>query len=182
MKHSKELEKIIQTDVGAGEVIRIHYSNSGDMNGNRNYADLDFEKKIFRTEKTPAHNIPAIFKEYKVTDEDLNKIRDYIKEYNLCAWSLVPEEDFFALDAPQMRLSFVCQNEGSYHQWFTLKQFLKLPEDGHKAYHVFLDLFFSLEKEENLIRIYEEEMEDSSPTSFVGMKKMTEYFETEKKD
>ena len=69
---------------------------------------LDFKtKKVEKTDMEMHHSV-RIKRVYEINDEEINKIKELIKENNLSAWNDIPINYIFrAMDAPVVNTTFV---------------------------------------------------------------------------
>ena len=104
-----ELYKLMDKEVKHGEYLKIKYSSSGDMNGNLDTIELDVKTGVLTTQYAAMHSDPIEVNEYKIKQEDIDRIIAIIEEYNLVAWSELPQDDtMFALDGPTRMIEIDC--------------------------------------------------------------------------
>lgn len=138
MVNSKgELYKLMDKEVKHGEYLKIKYSSSGDMNGNLDTIELDVKTGVLTTQYAAMHSDPIEVNEYKIKQEDIDRIIAIIEEYNLVAWSELPQDDtMFALDGPTRMLEIECASlKGSrVPDYYNIYSHTKFPEGGWDIY------------------------------------------------
>ena len=149
-----ELDKLKEKKVDKNKLVSIHYSNSGNIRGNIYYIDLDIDSMIISEQKSDSHNEDINVKEYKVTEEDINKIKEEIDKYNFPAWYDLPMSDMIIYDAPSQSISFNYDNK-KYTVYFDRK----MENDTKKVLINFRDYYKSLIKEENKVNEYTKKRE-----------------------
>ena len=149
-RHSKEVQKIIKMDRNYGELLKVRYSNNGNSNGNIDEIEIDIKNKTLKTSYKEYHSDPLEEKTYKITDKDIEKIQEYINEYNLPMWKDLPEDtDLIALDASVSNLTFIYDNSklgGNKYATYTIGDTTILNNEDAKVYREFYDYLFSLKK------------------------------------
>ena len=159
-KYEKELNKLLGEKTEHGELLSCGYSNSGDMNGNVDSAELKRQENgslILKTQYSPSHDIPIEVKEYRADEDALDKLRTIIDEYNLSAWERLPRSDYFALDAATKRIYMAFDDSasgGSRYESCSVDYDFMLPDKGYDILKKFTDCLFSWETEDRLIRTY----------------------------
>ena len=132
-----ELYKLMDKEVKHGEYLKIKYSSSGDMNGNLDTIELDVKTGVLTTQYAAMHSDPIEVNEYKIKQEDIDRIIAIIEEYNLVAWSELPQDDtMFALDGPTRMIEIDCASlSGSrVPDFYTIYSHTKFPEGGWEIY------------------------------------------------
>lgn len=136
-----ELYKLMDKEVKHGEYLKIKYSSSGDMNGNLDTIELDVKTGVLTTQYAAMHSDPIEVNEYKIKQEDIDRIIAIIEEYNLVAWSELPQDDtMFALDGPTRMIEIDCASlSGSrVPDFYTIYSHTKFPEGGWEIYSDFV--------------------------------------------
>ena len=154
-----ELDKIINSKIETGILTSIRYSRSGDMNGNIDTTTLNIKEKTIITNYKAIHSDPLEVKKYKVSDEDINSIIDFINKYNLPAWSKLPSDpELYPLDAPSRILILEYDNSsvnGSEYESYSIDiHTMIFPKDTIKIVNDLINQMKSLIKEENLLKEY----------------------------
>ncbi len=92
-----------------------------------------------------------MYRSYQVEDGLIKELEDYIRTYNLSAWTDLPEPEEYALDAPstQLRMTF-CDEQGKYLDSITLDYDRVFPEGGYAIVNTLVEKFLSPMKEEGL--------------------------------
>ena len=160
---NKELRDLLDKEILTGKLTKIIYSNSGDMNGNVYEIIIDTEKLSLVESKKNEISDPLEVKEYSVTEEDINNLKDMIKEYNLPAWSTLEiDNELIVLDGSTPNLVLYFDNTdigGSYFTTYSINHYMKLPEGAMNLLNTFEKNIFDLRKEESLIKEYTKENE-----------------------
>ena len=136
-----ELYKLMDKEVKHGEYLKIKYSSSGDMNGNLDTIELDVKTGVLTTQYAAMHSDSIEVNEYKIKQEDIDRIIAIIEEYNLVAWSELPQDDtMFALDGPTRMIEIDCASlSGSrVPDFYTIYSHTKFPEGGWEIYSDFV--------------------------------------------
>ena len=160
--YSKDLNRIINRKVKYDRLIKISYSNSGDMRGNVENLIIDVDEKIIKYRYSEGFNVPVLVTEYSISDADIDNLNEMIKKYNFPAWTNLPLSKMVVYDAPSKNLSFTYDNSkigGDNLVWFDIDYDTLIPSDGFILLHEFTDYMYSLMKEDNLINTYTEEDE-----------------------
>jgi len=132
-----ELYKLMDKEVKHGEYLRIKYSSAGDMNGNLDTIELDLKTGILTTQYAAMHSDPIEVTEYKIKQEDIDIIIALLDEYNLVAWSELPQDDtMFALDGPTRMLEIDCASlkNSRIPDYYNIYAHTKFPEGGWEIY------------------------------------------------
>ena len=155
------LDKLLKEEVKVGELLEVSYSNSGDMLGNTDSIDVDLKEKVLKTSYADMHSDPLQIKEYKITNENVAKIKSIVERNNLPAFSFLEYDDTrFAYDAPTQYISLDYDNTsvgGSKFKTYGINYYFDIPEGGYELLNELVVYLRSLEKEENLIKEYLEE-------------------------
>ena len=149
------IKKGIKTD----KLISIHYSNSGDMNGNTDSTTLDVDKLTITTRYRAIHSDPLEVKEYKITKKDIDNITNIINKYKIPELSKLEMGDLFAYDAPTRTLSLTYDNSkigGSFYETYSINYYMKLSKKQLNQLHELTNYLSTLLKEENIINEYQE--------------------------
>ena len=155
-KYSTKLTKLINKKrTYSDDLIEIRYSNSGDMCGNVYVISLDIEEKIMKQESKECYYEPLKVIEYRVTDKDIKKLNDYIKEYNFPMWKDL-EQTEYVLDAPTRSITFTYNNKDGLKS-YTIYYLADMPKDGRKALDEFTSYYTGLANDDNFIKEYIEE-------------------------
>ena len=149
------IKKGIKTD----KLISIHYSNSGDMNGNTDSTTLDVDKLTITTRYRAIHSDPLEVKEYKITKKDIDNITNIINKYKIPELSKLEMGDLFAYDAPTKSLTLTYDNSsigGSSYESYNINYYMKLSTKQKNQLNELTNYMFTLIKEENKIKEYKE--------------------------
>ena len=158
--YSKKLNRIINRKVMYDRLIKIDYSNSGNMRGNVENLIIDVDEKIIKYRYSEGFDIPVLVTEYSISDEDINYLNEMIKKYNFPAWSNLSLSKMVVYDAPSKSITLTYDNSkigGDSRVWFDIDYDTLIPSDGFILLHEFTDYMYSLMKEDNLINTYTEE-------------------------
>ena len=71
--YSIELIKLISKEKNYDKLIKVIYSNSGDMNGNVDRITLDIKNKLLIHEYKSIHSNPLEKEEYKVSENNISR-------------------------------------------------------------------------------------------------------------
>ncbi|MEE3425255.1 MAG: hypothetical protein VZR26_06800 [Erysipelotrichaceae bacterium] len=96
-----------------------------------------------------------MYRSYQVEDGLIKELEDYIRTYNLSAWTDLPEPEEYALDAPstQLRMTF-CDEQGKYLDSITLDYDRVFPEGGFAIVNALAEKILSPIKEEGLLDVW----------------------------
>lgn len=134
--YSIELIKLISKEKNYDKLIKVIYSNSGDMNGNVDRITLDIKNKLLIHEYKSIHSNPLEKEEYKVSENNVLDIEKYIEKYNFPMWKDLERREEFALDAPTTGMLFVFDNRkinnNSYEEYYIDYEY-QIPQDGREA-------------------------------------------------
>lgn len=155
------LDKLLKEKVEVGELIGVSYSNSGDMLGNTDSISVDLKEKVLKTKYANMHSDPLQVKEYKITNEDVAKIKSIVIRNNLPAFSFLEYDNTrFAYDAPTTHISLEYDNTsigGSKYKTYGINYYYAIPDGGYELLNELVRYIRFLEKDENLIKEYLEE-------------------------
>ena len=157
--YSKDLNKIINRKVKYDILIKIDYSNSGNMRGNVENLVIDISSHVIRYRYSEGFDIPVLVTEYSISDEDINNLNEMIKKYNFPAWSNLDRSDMIVYDASSKSISLSYDNSkigGSNYVDYDIDYDTKIPSDGFILLNEFTDYMFSLLNDENFIDSYTE--------------------------
>lgn len=141
INENAELYDLIAKEVKHGEYIKIRYSSSGDMNGNLDTIELDVKNGVLTTQYAAMHSDPIEVNEYKIKQEDIDRIISLVERYNLVAWSTLEEDEtMFALDGPTRMLEIDCTSlKGSIvSDRYNIYSHAKFPKGGWEIYSDFI--------------------------------------------
>lgn len=156
-KNKTELERLIEKKIDKDKLLSISYSNSGNMSGNIYTVDFNIDSMIITESKSDAHNEPITIKEYKVNENDKDKLIEYINKYNIPAWYDLPDLDYRIYDAPTRVFKFYYDNtniDGNKLKSYNIYFDKKMNEETSKVLVEFRDYYLTLLKEENKIKEY----------------------------
>lgn len=151
--YSKDLQNLINKKVEDVEISIVEYSNSGNSNGNIDSMEFDLDKKTIKTRFTYAIWEPITVKEYKLLDEDIIKIKEFIKKYNFLGWDKLPlDEELITLDDSSQ--VFVFRAYKPTYNSYSISYDNKIPDDGYPLLDEFREYLTSLLIDENKIKEY----------------------------
>mgnify|MGYP007069926679 CR=1 FL=1 len=154
MEYSDELNKLINKTINYDNILTIVYSSTGGMGGGIRKNILDLESKTMTIENKDWYNSPLNATEYSVSADDIEQILSYIDKYNFPAWHILEIDPFFiSMDAGDTTLTFetIYENKKDY---YTINFNDNMPTDARRYFNEFIDIFFDLAKDENIIREY----------------------------
>ena len=155
-KEDKEYKKLINKEKKYDELTKIVYNSSGDMNGNIDCHEFDIKNLEIITEYRQEMGEDIKETKYKITEDNINTIKDYINKYNFPMWdNLEFDENEFILDGPSTSIVFYYNNEkidGRFFETYSINHNYKMPEMARKNLNEFEKYLFSLEIEENIIK------------------------------
>ena len=125
-----------------GKYLSISYSRSGNSNGNIDSIELDFEKKKLVTNYREYHHQKTIEKSYKVSDEDIEDIINYLEENNVLLLSTYEnKEGMYPLDGPSNSMSIRCSDKT-----YSIDGYVDFPGKGNEIYVNLTKKLYSLKK------------------------------------
>lgn len=134
------------------------------MNGNIDMIDIDIKNLILKTRYSESVGIPIQVKEYKITEESVNKLIELIEKYNFVAWDGLPlDSEHIALDAPSKHITLTYDNSSiglEKLKYYNISYNTKIPQDGYKLLNEFTNYIFSLKIDDNIINTYIEKDND----------------------
>ena len=96
-----------------------------------------------------------LYKLYRVEDSLIRELEEYIRTYNLSAWTDLPEPEEYALDAPSTNLTMTfCDEKGKYLDSVTLDYDRVFPEGGFAIVNALAEKLLSPIKEEGLLDVW----------------------------
>ncbi|MBQ6335110.1 MAG: hypothetical protein IJI46_08595 [Erysipelotrichaceae bacterium] len=147
MTTNKELtiEDLKAMDPQYEKLCSVNYYHGGGMEGSDHHRELKKNDDGSLTYTVTNRNFVGaigVCKVYEIKDQDLfDTLEAYVKEYNLSVWDKLPEEEFFALDAPSTSLTLGFKPEGKkYLQTMTISYDRQFPEGGYEVLNNFLKI------------------------------------------
>ena len=151
-KYSIELIKLISKEKDYDKLIKVIYSNSGDMNGNIDRITLDIKNNLLIHEYKSIHSNPLKKEEYKVSENNILDIEKYIEKYNFPMWKDLERREEFALDAPTTGMLFIFDNRkisnNPYEEYYIDYEY-QIPQDGREALYQLEEKLKSLKGQNN---------------------------------
>ncbi len=136
------------------DLFMLSFTTYGGMVGGSHDVTIDFHNNIIMKSDMLSGSGPTIKKEYSLFVEDIEKVKEMIKEYNLPAWSYLPKDKLsFKTDTPSQALVIAYNN-----CMFRISFDVLMDQEEQKIFNEFKDFVYSLIIEENLIKI--EEIDD----------------------
>ena len=151
-KNKMTLEELLKEETTNDEINSLSYSGGGGMLGGHFSINLYFDTKELVYVNQDFHYSPTITKKYKVNDDLINNIKDYIKKYNLPAWSKIRENISFRMTDVGITHLFLRYPKKTYSMSFIID----LDKDEEKIFFDFRDLVYSCMDEDNLISTEEQ--------------------------
>ena len=159
--YSRKLLNLINKEPTYDKLLRVRYSNSGDMNGNIDTIELDIINKKVTTEYRAEMGDPIKVVEYSVEDKTIENIQEDINKYNFPMWKdLKLNYEMVALDAPTETITFIYDSSKlnrSTVDTYTINFDMEIPEDGGKYIQNFKEKIFKLKNKSNKIKEYNRE-------------------------
>ena len=151
-------KKLLKKEKTYDELLKVVYNSSGDMNGNINRHEFDVKNKRITTEYRTEMGEDIKVIEYKLNEEDIKIIKEYIDKYNFPMWNeLKVNENLIELDAAPVNISFFYDNSklnGNSFATYTISYDYDIPNIGRENLSEFKKYLFSLETNENKIKEY----------------------------
>ena len=118
--YSKKLNRIINRKVKYDKLMKISYSNSGDMKGNVENLIIDVDRQVIKYRYSDGFDIPVLVNVYSISDEDINNLGLH---YNFN----IPNDD----DYPLMIMSNVSINPNIVGYIYVFKKDKDMIKDMH---------------------------------------------------
>lgn len=150
----------------AGELIAARYSHSGNSLGNMYWvetAESPEGELIVVEADSPSHSTPATIREYRAPSDLLERIQRIADAAGMKAWDDLPPDSMIPLDAatPAITLTYASDDpEEEFPTMVTFSTWDRLPWGGDEAFAELRDELLACLADENLIREYEETLEE----------------------
>ena len=152
--YSKELQELINTKVERNEFIGITYSKNIDEN---TVDSIEINVDELRLKKYVGNSEAIHIDEYKITESDINDLKDYIDKYNLPAWTNLPVENIDVVDQDKETIVLIYNNSDENPYEFYIIDINKGIKEEYYDYLIkFRKKIESLIKEENKTISYDE--------------------------
>ena len=159
-----DLETLKNMEIETGVLKSVSLHNDGMMMGQSHKVEVDFENKTIKSEDKQGFDKPYTTYYYSVTDDDLNKIQEFINNYNLPAWSKLELNPMMTPSDTQRMLIFEYQRENKTINRIIIYPFSVMNEEERKIYNDFISYIYSLIKEDKIIK--KEDKKNVSPPVF----------------
>lgn len=153
-KYSNELNKIINTKIKYDKLERIYYDRSGDKIGSLEEISIDIEKKTLQYRHRNSQDMPVEVEVYRITNNDIKTLKQWISKYNLPAWSKLKLRNITTYDAASENITLRYDNSsfgGDDIEWYTISFDMEIPDDGYPLIRGFRDKMYSYIDSNNLI-------------------------------
>ena len=148
-------------DMKLGELIFVSASYGGGMEGGSEDAtlELDGERGTITFTETLSNGAPAVVRSYDVPADKVSDMKKYVSDYNLAAWSELPESELEALDRPTQSISLGYDNSskgGSSFEIYTVSFDDQLPPSGTGILNGVLEKLYAMRNMDTLRDAYVE--------------------------
>ncbi|MBQ6559537.1 MAG: hypothetical protein IJL85_01770 [Erysipelotrichaceae bacterium] len=153
-----DLQKV---EMAYDRLLEVSFNVMGGMEDThqKRYLKLEEGVPVYIEEITGDRSLPIRVNKYSVADEAiLDRMSEYIREYNLPAWSELPfDDEMIALDAPSTYIYMLYDNSaiGGYKETsFTISYDDKIPQEGYPILQKLRDDLTSNRDESRLMETY----------------------------
>ncbi|MBR3117385.1 MAG: hypothetical protein IKF36_05915 [Bacilli bacterium] len=154
--YSKELKELIDTKVERDELTSITCSKELDES---KIDSIEIDVKELSIKKYKGDSNSVTVDEYKITDSDVKKLKKYIDEYNLPAWTNLPVDDIEVINEDKESIILKYDNSKVNDHPFEF-YIIDINKGTKKEYYniviKFKDKIESLMNEDNKVKTYNE--------------------------
>ena len=155
------IESLKRNPIRHEELVSLSYFHGAGMMGDTLSFDIHRDKDNsirITTKSSKAHYFPIRVYEYEVkNDKALEELKQYIDEYNLCAWNDLKYSEIYALDGPTTSYSMLFRDNGKHSKAYRISYDEELPEKGGEVLNHLKDMMYSYAERNNLIETYLED-------------------------
>ena len=142
-------------DMKLGELIFVSASYGGGMEGGSEDAtlELDGERGTITFTETLGNGAPTVVRSFDVPADKVSDMKKYVSDYNLAAWSELPESELEALDRPTQSVSLGYDNSskgGSSFEIYTVSFDDQLPPSGTGILNGVLEKLYAMRNMDTL--------------------------------
>ena len=158
------LDSIRKRKARYDDLCEVRYYHGGGMEGSRYVTKVyrnEDAKTIVSIEGSARHDILSKFMIYEVADDTIDKLNEFVKEYNMSIWDIFPESKFEVLDAPSTSLTLEFNIPGQkYGESVTISYDRDMPDEAYDVLNNFMKLISQSVSEGKLCDTYLYDFDD----------------------